>query len=116
MAGAYNWLIRKLVAQFPADPVLQRDLRCADSLEAIVEALALSYARLIEVALGERYRGSPDDSVADQALSNAQAREMALAEILAFFERDRVATPQVQVWCRGPDAVCVRPRELAGPT
>lgn len=113
--GAYMSLIRNLVARFPDDPCLQRDLQTACNLAAIIEALALSYARLVKVACIDETRKACDHAIADNALSAAEEREAMMRNILDFFERTDVLTHRVRVRRTGPRGVRVRWCDLAVP-
>ena len=108
----YRALKQRLMTEFAHDADLKRQIATAASVDAIVAALAASY----RAALYEAAAAAADDPTArfrvEGADRAAAARETTILELLAFFERDRAATADVEVRRTGPQAlrvVCRQP-------
>ena len=93
MQKAYAQLCSSLIDEFPGDIKLQRTLFYAPDLESIVDALADSALRQIEIAT----HAHTHPATQQEMLEAAEERETALHRVLAFFERKEVETTRMRV-------------------
>ena len=103
--GAYRNLKRNLARRFASDPELLHGLQISQTLESIIEALALSYLSAFDIVQEDGAAGACDPVLRDHALDLAEGREDAIQAIMSFFDRHVIETPIVTVRLTGEGGI-----------
>jgi hypothetical protein len=95
---AYQSLKARLANEFASDKHLGTRVAAATNLDEILCALAASYRDWL-LAAAQAASGLPSAATASVEAADraADARERALLEVMAFFERDYAATGALEV-------------------
>ena len=113
----YLALKQKLVLDFPSDEVLKRRIAAAYSLDEIIAALGASYRDALHTAAKASADGGSTSGLQIEGAERAAiAREEAILELMAFFDRDRAGTLDISVWKTGARHLrVVSHQPVAGP-
>ena len=95
---SYQGLKARLITEFGPDKHLGKRFAAATTLDEILCALAASYRDWL-LAAARAASGLPSAATASVEAADraADARERALLEVMAFFERDYAATGALEV-------------------
>ena len=110
--NSFRALKNRLTHEFPNDRELAGEIAAATSIDEILAVLAVSYRAALSEAAAAAAADPTDRFRVEGVERAAAAREDVLLQLLAFFERNRAATPDVEVRRTGPQAlrvVCRQP-------
>ena len=108
--GSYAGVARRVIREFPDDPVLVHHVLNADGLAPILTALAESFAAAAEANVVARTGARDAGDVATTVERAVERRETALLDIMQFFDLQEVCGRDIVVRRASEAGLSVRRR------